>query len=166
MREILETIYMFLPAGVANATPPLLTRFFGLGRPIDGGRRWRGRPLLGTHKTWQGLIGGTCAGMATFAAQRTFDDLAVPLSFGVAISVGALAGDLVKSFAKRRLAFEPGRRWFPFDQLDYVIGALAAGAAFMPLTLRDIVATVLVYFALHLAVSAVGFVLGVKATPI
>ncbi len=164
MRELLETLYLFLPAGVANATPPLLTRFFGPGRPIDGGLLWRGRPLLGAHKTWQGLIGGTCAGVATFAIQRAFDGLAVPLLFGIAISVGALAGDLVKSFAKRRLAVAAGRVWFPFDQLDYVIGAIAAGAPFLALTPQSIAAVVIVYFALHLAVSAIGFVLGVKAT--
>ncbi|MGZ8796222.1 MAG: CDP-archaeol synthase, partial [Thermoanaerobaculia bacterium] len=70
MRDIVEAVYMFLPAGVANATPPLLTRFFGLGRPIDAGRSWRGQPIFGSHKTWLGLIGGTLAGVATFAVQR------------------------------------------------------------------------------------------------
>ena len=107
MREIAEAIYGLLPAGVANATPPLLTRFLGPGRAIDGGRQWRGSPLFGAHKTWQGLIGGSCTGIATFALQRRFDGLDVPMSFGIAISVGALAGDLVKSFVKRRLAVVP-----------------------------------------------------------
>lgn len=41
------------------------------------------------HKTWQGLIGGSCMGIATFALQRRFDGLDVPMSFGIAISVGA-----------------------------------------------------------------------------
>ncbi len=164
--ELVEAIYVFLPAGVANATPPLLTRFFGLGRAIDGGRRWRGRPLLGSHKTWQGLIGGSCAGIATFALQRVFDDLSVPWSFGVAISVGALAGDLVKSLVKRQLAVEPGTTWFPFDQLDYVIGALAAGALFVRFPPLVIAAIVVAYFVLHLVVSAVGYALGVRTAPI
>lgn len=159
-------VYLFLPAGIANATPPVLTRFFGLGRPIDGGRQWRGRPLLGPHKTWQGLIGGTCAGVATFALQRAFDDRDVPLSFGVAISVGALAGDLVKSFAKRQLSIEAGRTWFPFDQLDYMIGAFAAGAPFVRFAPSVIASTVAVYFVLHLAVSAIGYGLGIKSAPI
>ncbi|HEX6641274.1 MAG TPA: CDP-archaeol synthase [Thermoanaerobaculia bacterium] len=166
MREIAEAIYVFLPAGVANATPPLLTRFLGPGRAIDGGRQWRGRPLLGAHKTWQGLIGGSCAGIATFALQRRFDGLDVPMSFGIAISVGALAGDLVKSFVKRRLAVVPGRSWFPFDQIDYVIGGLAAGALFVQFPPVIIAATIAAYFVLHLVVSAIGYALGIKTAPI
>jgi CDP-2,3-bis-(O-geranylgeranyl)-sn-glycerol synthase len=166
MNDIVEAVYLFLPAGIANATPPVLTRFIGLGRPIDAGRQWRGKPLFGPHKTWQGLIGGTCAGVATFALQRMFDDLDVPLSFGIAISFGALAGDLVKSFAKRQLSVEAGRAWFPFDQLDYMIGAFAAGALFVRFPPIVIAATVAVYFILHLVVSAIGYTLGIKSTPI
>ena len=166
MRDIVEAIYLFLPAGVANATPPVLTRFFGLGRAIDAGRQWRGKPLFGSHKTWQGLIGGTCAGIATFMLQRAFDDLNVPLSFGIAISIGALAGDLAKSFVKRRLAVEAGRTWFPFDQLDYVIGAFVAGAFFVRFPPIVIAATAAAYFVLHLAVSAIGYTLGIKNAPI
>lgn len=162
MREIAEAIYVFLPAGVANATPPLLTRFLGPGRPIDAGLQWRGRALLGAHKTWQGLIGGSCAGIVTFALQRRFDRLDVPVAFGIAISIGALAGDLVKSFVKRRLAVQPGHSWFPFDQIDYVIGGLAAGAPFLRFSPVLIVTTVAAYFVLHLVVSAIGYALGIK----
>lgn len=166
MREIAEAIYILLPAGVANATPPLLTRFLGPGRAVDGGRQWRGQPLFGAHKTWQGLIGGSCAGIATFALQRMSDDLDVPLAFGIAISTGALAGDLVKSFAKRRLAVAPGRAWFPFDQIDYMIGAFAAGALFVRFPPTVMAATIGAYFVLHLVVSAIGYALGIKTAPI
>jgi CDP-2,3-bis-(O-geranylgeranyl)-sn-glycerol synthase len=166
MRDIVEAVYIFLPAGVANATPPLLTRFFGLGRPIDAGRSWRGQPIFGAHKTWLGLIGGTLAGVATFAVQRRLDHLAIPLTAGVAMSFGALAGDLAKSFLKRRFAVAPGRTWFPLDQLDYIGGALLVSAPFLRLTPGVGAATVVVYFALHLVVSAIGFVLGVKDSPL
>lgn len=166
MREALDAVVLFLPAGAANLVPPLLTHFFGLGRPIDGGKTWRGRPILGSHKTWQGLIGGTAAGVIVFALQRLIDGRDVPLAFGVAISFGALAGDLVKSFVKRRVAVEPGRSWFPFDQLDYVIGGIVAGALVVPMTIEAIAAIVVAYFVLHLAFSALGFALRIKPTPI
>jgi len=162
MRDLVLAFYLFLPAGIANAVPPILTRFLGPGRPIDGGRQWRGRPIFGAHKTWQGLIGGTAAGCITFFVQRTVDHLDLPLLIGVLMPLGALCGDLVKSFLKRRMAIEPGRSWFPLDQLDYVLGALVATAPLMLLPWRIVASTVIVYFTLHLLVSAIGFALGVK----
>lgn len=166
MNELLEAVYVFLPAGIANATPPVLSRLLGPGRPIDGGLRWRGRPLFGAHKTWQGLIGGTAAGIATFLLQRSVDGLSLPIALGIAMSAGALLGDLLKSFVKRRLAVAAGRSWFPFDQLDYVAGALLAAAPFYPLNLPIIATITAVYFALHLAVSATGYWIGVKDAPV
>jgi CDP-diglyceride synthetase len=35
-----------------------------------------------------------------------------------------MTGDAVKSFFKRRLGITPGKSWFPFDQLDFVLGAI------------------------------------------
>jgi hypothetical protein len=35
--------------------------------------------------------------------------------------------DSVKSFVKRRVGIAPGAPWIPFDQLDFVIGALRRG---------------------------------------
>jgi CDP-2,3-bis-(O-geranylgeranyl)-sn-glycerol synthase len=72
----------------------------------------------------------------------------------------------MKSFAKRRLAVAPGRSWFPFDQLDYVIGALAAGALFVRFPPVILAATIAAYFTLHLVVSAIGYALGIKTAPI
>ena len=157
MGDLLLAFYLFLPAGVANSVPPLLTKIFGPGRPIDGGRG-----IFGSHKTWQGFIGGTIAGVITFLMQRAFDDLDVPLLAGVLMSAGALGGDLVKSFFKRRMKIEPGRSWFPIDQLDYVIGAVLATAPVMSLSWHLALLTIVVYFVLHLIVSAIGFAIGVK----
>jgi CDP-2,3-bis-(O-geranylgeranyl)-sn-glycerol synthase len=37
---------------------------------------------------------------------------------------GAILGDLIKSFFKRRIGIKPGEKWIFFDQVDYAIGAL------------------------------------------
>ena len=157
MRDLLFAFWLFLPAGIANAVPPILTRIFGPGRPIDSGHTFRGNPILGTHKTWQGLIGGTIAGAATFAIQRFFDHDNVPLVLAVLMAFGALCGDLLKSFFKRQMAIAPGTSWFPIDQLDYVFGALAVTVPLMSLPWRIVLDTIAVYFVLHLIVSAVGY---------
>ena len=165
-REILEAAYVFLPAGIANSTPPLLTKFFGLRSAIDGGRSWRGQPLFGSHKTWLGLIGGTIAGIITFVLQRQFDHLAVPIFAAFTMSFGALAGDLAKSFFKRRFAVAPGKVWFPLDQIDYILGAILLTAPFLRLSLTTAAMIVVIYFVLHLIVSALGYLAGTKDTPL
>lgn len=49
--------------------------------------------------------------------------LVVPLAAIVALPLGALAGDVVKSFFKRRFGVASGARWPVADQLDFVFGA-------------------------------------------
>jgi CDP-2,3-bis-(O-geranylgeranyl)-sn-glycerol synthase len=46
---------------------------------------------------------------------------------GGVLGFGALAGDMAKSFFKRRLKREEGSPFFPWDSLDYVIGMLVFG---------------------------------------
>jgi CDP-2,3-bis-(O-geranylgeranyl)-sn-glycerol synthase len=37
---------------------------------------------------------------------------------------GALLGDVIESFFKRRVGKDRGQDWIPFDQLDFLVGAL------------------------------------------
>jgi len=63
---IVETLYLYLPAYVANAAPVLL----GGGKPLDGGRLWiDGRPILGGHKTFRGVFSALILGTLTGLAQ-------------------------------------------------------------------------------------------------
>ena len=40
------------------------------------------------------------------------------------ICFGALIGDIIESFFKRRVGIERGKNWIPFDQLDFILGVL------------------------------------------
>ena len=141
---LIQSFWIITPAYIANASA-LLT---GGGRPIDGGKNWKdGRRILGDGKTWQGLIIGTLIGMTggfalstasplinTFLIENDFAQLSItnfegfpfmiPLVFS--ISIGALLGDAVESFLKRRANIQRGDDWIPFDQLDFIIGVLAS----------------------------------------
>jgi CDP-2,3-bis-(O-geranylgeranyl)-sn-glycerol synthase len=79
--------------------------------------------------------------------------------------VGAVGGDLLKSFLKRRRRIPPGARWIPADQLDFVIGAIALIAPFAHLTWSDVVAVLLVSFVADIAVNQVAFRLQIRETP-
>lgn len=138
-------LWLFVPAYFANMAPvfamKLLPRW---NARIDGGRNGRdGRPLLGPGKTWRGLVAGCVFGAAFALLQATLlrwdpdwqSDFAFaeagaagPLVLGFAFGLGAVAGDAVKSFFKRRTGRTGGAPWVPFDQLDFVVGGLSFGA--------------------------------------
>lgn len=57
---VLQGLYVFLPAYMANMSPVFSAKLVpGWTTPIDGGRMHRdGRRVLGDGKTWRGLVGG------------------------------------------------------------------------------------------------------------
>src|SRR5687768_2798112 len=135
LQIILETIWLLLPAGVANTVPVLAAKYNwlpALNRPLHV-------RSLGSHKTWRGLVFGIIFGsIAGFI-------LGHGLVFGAALGFGALAGDAVKSFCKRRLNIAPGKSFPVFDQIDYVIGALVIASFFFSLTFFHIIVALIVF---------------------
>jgi len=135
---IIQALWLVLPAYIANASALLV----GGGTPIDFGKHWKdGKRILGDGKTWRGLISGAFVGMtcgfgfsvvAKLAAASDFAFLGIndftgfPLMIPIIASIcfGALIGDIVESFFKRRIGKNRGEDWIPFDQLDFIVGAL------------------------------------------
>ena len=78
------------------------------------------------------------------------------------IGGGVIAGDLVKRFWKRRADVAPDRAWFPFDQIDYTIGALAALTPWAFPGWLVASGVVVVGLTLHLAAVALGLALGLR----
>jgi CDP-2,3-bis-(O-geranylgeranyl)-sn-glycerol synthase len=174
MEFLLDAFLFFLPAGIANMSPVFATRIPWLRRwntPMDFGAHFRGKRLLGANKTWRGLLFGTLMGGATSlvihgALLSTGEaPLAIFLA-GCALGFGALFGDAVESFLKRQQGIAAGRTWFPFDQIDYIIGGLifVYPITLLPLSLMAVI--LVLYFGLHLLTSYIGFLLGLKPRPI
>ncbi|TSC71766.1 MAG: hypothetical protein G01um101438_919 [Parcubacteria group bacterium Gr01-1014_38] len=150
--------------------------FSSLAWPLDRGLLLHQQPLLGPHKTFRGIIVGILAAIGTAALQRLgaqrsdfFSSLSSepqllysPILWGSALGGGALLGDLVKSFIKRRFGIPPGRRWFPWDQLDQVIGALLIGQLLYPFSLATVLILLIVTLLLGLVVNIGGYLLSLK----
>jgi CDP-2,3-bis-(O-geranylgeranyl)-sn-glycerol synthase len=174
MDFLISAFLFFLPAGVANASPVFANRIPWAKEwqaPMDFGKSWRGKRIFGANKTWRGFIFGTFCGGAT---SLVISYLLIPNSadawytflIGLALGAGALTGDAVESFFKRQRGVPPGVSWFPFDQIDYIIGGLVF---VYPLTLIPFVlmfGILILYFGLHLLVAYIGYLLGFKKTPI
>lgn len=180
--DIFFTLWLLLPAGLANMAPVLAKRWPWLDRfnhPIDGGRSWRGRRLLGNNKTWRGLIAGWLLALALTLLQfwlydasstvRDFYRIDIsqlnPLLWATALSLGALSGDIFKSFFKRQMDIAPGKNWVPFDQLDFVAGTLLASAWLIDLEVRFYFIAVGLGLFLHPLVNLLGWVLRLKEQP-
>ncbi|MDO8625498.1 MAG: CDP-2,3-bis-(O-geranylgeranyl)-sn-glycerol synthase [Candidatus Diapherotrites archaeon] len=157
-----------LPIYVANASAMV----FGGGTPMDlGGRAWDGRPWLGKGKTFKGTFFGVFFGAMTalvLAAMFPVQTAAmVPnfVLFGFVISCGALMGDIVESFLKRRLGFSSGHEWVIADQMDFIVGALVFGwMLFLP-TLAQIIAIVVISLVMHRLANLIAFKTKLKTVP-
>lgn len=127
MDGIIETIiiavWLMMPAYISNP----MAVVFGGGKPIDLGMNWiDGKRIMGDGKTFRGLMAGTGCGIIAGLIQMFLTPLSFPaFTFTVIItmSFGALLGDMIKSFFKRRLGFPRGKEMPLVDQLDFVAGA-------------------------------------------
>ncbi len=174
MSLIVDALWFFLPAGIANMSPILANNIPVLRRwktPLDFGKKYKGKRIFGDNKTWRGVVFGTfTAGLVGLLQYKVVLPSVDPTLFlfaaTAAMGLGALVGDAVESFFKRRRGVKPGKSWFPFDQIDYIFGGLLFAWPFTDLSLEFVLAIVLLYFGLHLAVGYIGYVLGVKKHPI
>jgi CDP-2,3-bis-(O-geranylgeranyl)-sn-glycerol synthase len=115
---LIYPIIFILPAWVANGAPVI----FGGGAPLDLGAKLGGKPLFGKHKTVKGTVSGLSAGIIIALVESAF--MPWLLLTGVALSVGAIVGDLLGSFIKRRMNRKEGTNIFILDQYLFFVMAL------------------------------------------
>lgn len=182
MNELLLVIWFFLPAGIANASPTWankIPRINRLNTPMDFGKSFNGKRIFGDNKRWRGLIFGMIFGALTGYIQfLIFPDFINELGIasnspaltmtvlGGLLGLGALLGDAVESFFKRRSHVKPGDSWFPFDQIDFIIGGIILSMPIVILTLKTYLLILIVGFSLHLIAGYIGYLLKLKDKPI
>jgi CDP-2,3-bis-(O-geranylgeranyl)-sn-glycerol synthase len=160
MVTIAAALWFIFPAYCANAAPVI----FGGGQPMDFGKRFfDGKPLLGAHKTirgfFAGLIVGTLVGLVqTLLYEQVLIQYSTQFSYsillGFVLSLGALTGDIVESFVKRRLNRAPGSSLPVADQIDFILGAflfsIPVSPPSLPAVLIILVVTVPIHFLTNL----------------
>jgi CDP-2,3-bis-(O-geranylgeranyl)-sn-glycerol synthase len=178
VETVAVAVWAMLPAYVPNNAAVL----GGGGRPIDGGRTLSdGRRALGDGKTWRGTAIGTAAGVAVAltldllepaAADATGLGLpAFPPHAAVSLAFGAMLGDVLASFLKRRTGRERGARFPGVDQLDFVVVSLGltllvATEWFLATFTLPVLAVVVVLTPLlHVSTNAGAYALGLKDEP-
>ena len=107
--DIALAIWFIFPAYCANAAPVI----FGGGKPLDFGKFFfDGKPFLGSHKTFRGFFAGLIVGTLVGLVQTLiFENFLIQYNIqfhysillGFTLSLGALTGDIIESFIKRRI---------------------------------------------------------------
>lgn len=170
------TLYFILPAYFSNGAGLL----FGGGLPVDfrkcdkNGIRW-----IGDGVTWKGLIGGTIIGTLTGAIQGFIAPMIISqfsqnsiipmvthiqegIIVGFLLGFGALLGDAIGSFLKRRLGIGRGQPAPGLDQLDFIIVALILVSLVVKLNLTFVVTAILLTLIIHLLTNTCAYLLGLK----
>jgi CDP-2,3-bis-(O-geranylgeranyl)-sn-glycerol synthase len=180
-----RVLWLLLPAYLANAFATLPK---GRGPPMDFGRSLRdGERVLGPSKSWSGYLVGSLLAVPFGLLETWLIEIAPPslrlvpalgpslagaLPVVSLLTFGALAGDALGSFVKRRLHRASGTRTIFLDQLPFVlvpvgIGLLLAPALFVPVffSLAALLWLLLFTLGLHAAFNWVGYQIGTKKVP-
>lgn len=139
MSPLLDLFLFLIPIYAANSIPVIL----GGGPPLDCGINLPDKKrFLGRSKTIRGfvagVVGGTVAGgiIASYYLLPFFSDAREQFIAFVLVSVGAMGGDIIGSFIKRRMGIPPSGPFFPETML-YVAVPLVLVLPFADIQLYD-----------------------------
>ena len=170
------TLYFILPAYFSNGAGLV----FGGGTPVDFGKSdSKGNRWIGDGVTWRGLIGGTIVGIITGAIQGFIapeiisnfgqyiitpivTDIGSGILIGFLLGFGALLGDAIGSFLKRRIGIGRGKPAPLLDQLDFLIVALILVSFVVELSLFFVVIAIVLTLIIHLLANTGAYLLGLK----
>ncbi|MBI4406699.1 CDP-2,3-bis-(O-geranylgeranyl)-sn-glycerol synthase [Candidatus Micrarchaeota archaeon] len=169
--EIVDLIIFILPAYVANSVPVILH-----GKtPIDMGQRFVDQQrLLGRSKTVKGFIAGVLAGtlvgliiaLSPFFSFLTTSD---KLIIAFLLSLGAMAGDSIGSFIKRRRGIKSGRESFFTDKLWFLVGSLLFAFPYyngrINLQIMDVAVLLALTLLLHICFNRLAHAFNLKKVP-
>jgi CDP-2,3-bis-(O-geranylgeranyl)-sn-glycerol synthase len=186
MDLIFASLWYLLPAALGNHCASCGNRLWlpgicraGLAKiavPVDLDLKWRGKEIFGKNKTWRGLLVGILAGILVagiqailyisndFFRKNTLVDYGKVnfILMGALMGGGALVGDLVKSFIKRRFDKPSGKPWFPWDQLDWILGAIIASSILYMPPVNALIVTIVLYVGVHLCSDRIVCLIGLK----
>ena len=155
LRTILNALWLYLPAYFANAAPVAL----GGGPPLDGGEKWLdGKPFLGGHKTLRGCIVGVITGLLIGILQGSF-------YAGLTQGLGAILGDLISSFLKRRWDIAPGEGFPLLDQLDFIVAAIILSQSYTRASLQEMLIILVVTVPIHYFMNYLAWLIKIKENP-
>lgn len=186
LSSLMGVLWVLTPCYSASA---LATLPRGRGPPMDFGHVWPrdGRRILGPTKTWSGFLCGGFGAMPIGLLEAALI-LAAPPNLKLVpefaptvlaavpvvalLTFGAMTGDALGSFIKRRLGRESGARTILLDQLPFVLVPIALGFVFYPglfgpvfLSWWSLFWVLFLTLGLHTLFNWIGYKAGLKKVP-
>lgn len=166
---VINALIAYFPFMIANAMPIFIAK----GTPLDFGKLFfDNKRILGDSKTFEGLINGLLFGTTMTSFYAIISSNSFWIIYGFMGSLGALAGDMINSFIKRRIGKKTGEQLPILDQINFILGA----TLFIKILNLDvivsinidlktfIIALVISYF-LHRLTNYYAYKLGIKKVP-
>ena len=189
MREFYVIAYLFFPLLVGLALHGFCIKYDALAflcRPIDRGRKFRGKQIFGDNKTYRGVVVvslGTVLGfglqslllhrIASVRSVELFDyAFFKSVALGGAVGVAAMLSELPNSFIKRQFEIAPGRAakgwkgviFYVYDQIDFLLGSWLVLAIVVPVTVGRVLFSAGLLLVAHQLMSSAGHALGMRRT--
>lgn len=165
---LIRIFLILAPMYFANSCAMIL----GGKTPIDLNKKFFDKkPLLGKGKTIKGTIGGISIGvMACFVVFAIAPETTKLLTnnyllYGLFASIGAIAGDAIGSFLKRRMNLKRGAKVHLLDQLDFIAGGMAFGLMVYAPTIWEILFTAIFTIVFHKFANIVAHKAKIKKVP-
>lgn len=170
---LIQITWFFLPAGFANMAPVLFKWIPLLDLPVDNNLKIKDKLIFGPHKTYRGFFFAILLALLVINLQRILYPVMKNYSIinyeivniwllGFLMGFGALFGDLVRSFIKRRFNIPPGKLWFPWDQLDWVVGTILFTQWYVKIPWSIILTALVLSLIIHPLVNYLGYLLKMK----
>lgn len=156
---------------VAGVSGKIFPKF---SQPMDFGLTFNNKRIFGDHKTIRGLVCGTVMGVVIYFIQGYLiikypilqtievDNFRSNGLLGFLMPFGALMGDALKSFVKRQLNIRPGKAWFPFDQIDWLLGTLIASYFLLYFNCYFAILVISLGTVLHIIIKLIGYLLNLQ----
>lgn len=157
---VVGAIVFVLPAYIANMTPLIVAKILPKRRPMDLGKYWiDGRRILGDNKSIEGFASGLLSGL--LVGYFLNDVLR-----GFLMGLGAMIGDVLGSFIKRRLGVSQGGSAPLLDQYLFVlIALLLCHSAGYTMTSEQFMVILIATPILHVSSNYVAYLLRIKRKP-
>jgi len=169
-----QAFWLISIAYAANGFAPLMRGK----KPLDARKKFGKYRLLGDGKTYEGTFGGMLfgifIGLILIYFQSDIQKVSANYGFSlpvlniymiVLLSVGAIVGDIVGAFIKRRLGIKRGAPAPLLDQLDFITGALLFTSLIYVPSLEIIVFLYIATPIIHWLANILGYIIKVKQTP-
>ena len=176
LSSCITILYFLLPAYLSNSGGLI----FGGRTPMDMGRTdTKGTRWIGNGVTWKGFVGGTILGTFIGAVQGYVGPMIISnygayivtpivtnvfegVIVGFLLSFGALLGDAIGSFIKRRIGINRGEPAPGLDQLDFLIVAILFASIIIPFNWYFILVAIILTLIIHLLANTLAYLIGMK----